>query len=175
MIEEHVHGLPQRVIEDLDHFLMNEGVAINYADCIVSDITGERKGLSAAGSGHSERWCDIRICSVKIKPDDDVVGPGQRRQIGTIARRDVTRRQRPFADDDGVYEFNGDMLCIRDCIADPESKETPAAGESSCHVAACAGQTVGFTSEESARHLVASPHAFRHERLCGRHCVSFAA
>jgi hypothetical protein len=155
MFEEDVHGFPERVVENLDQFLMNKGVV--------------RRGITeigAASSGQCKRHGVTLACRVQNGPDfgialwraeshGDVVRLYERSQPRLEGKREIERRQRAFSNDDRMHEFDGDVLRIRGVRATAKSEEPAAAKKAFRHFAASFGQAEGFGGEEGFDELIA--------------------
>ena len=112
VFEEDVHGLPERVVENFDEFLMNEGI-----------VRGGIAEIGAAGAWQRERHRVALLCRVQSGPDfgvafgrteahDDVVRLHERFQPRFESERKIQRRQRAFSDNHRMDEFDGDVLGV---------------------------------------------------------------
>ena len=86
MLEEHVHRLPQRVIENLDHFLVNEGIRRGAGAMVVAFEARQSEGHGSTAAGVAEGRRHFRIAVRRAEPHDDVFGPNNRVEPGLETR-----------------------------------------------------------------------------------------
>src|ERR1700722_12269179 len=107
-----MHGLPKGVIENFDQLLMDERVLSCRLERIRPAMAGQREGhRSACMSGLQSRPY-LRIAFRRTEAHPNIFRTKNDLQPRANERRKVERRESPFADDDRVHEFNGNMLGI---------------------------------------------------------------
>ena len=156
MLEEDVHRLPQRVIQNLDHLLVHERI-----------LRGGIERVGAFHAGKSERHCILQVGLLQRGPDfgiafgrteshHDVFGMKNGFEPGTKQNRQIQRGQRALADDHGMNEFHRDVLRIGGVRAAPEGQQPSAAQKSFRHLAAGFSQARRLAREELLEQIVPS-------------------
>ncbi len=109
MIEEHVHELPQHVVERLDELLAHGRVAGRRVEPPLGLGGGERDREAAARTGQGQRPGGIAAVLVDSERDRDVVWAHEQLdllgQVPALAG-EAERGQRPLPHDDGVDELD---------------------------------------------------------------------
>src|ERR1700688_3832000 len=112
MLEKDVYALPQRVIQNLDHFLMYERIL--FAGCyrVEPMWTGQRKchGLAflSAFQGGRHFWIAFR----RTKAHDHIVRLQEYIKPRPEKQRKIKRWERPLANYDGVYKLHRNVLRV---------------------------------------------------------------
>lgn len=75
MLEKHVYGLPQRVVQDFDDLLVDEWILVGGSDGIVGVVAGKREGLRSPLVRHRQRAHDVGVAPGGTESHHDVVGP----------------------------------------------------------------------------------------------------
>src|SRR5579862_5610826 len=96
MLEKHMHSLPERVVQDFDDFLVDEGILVGGGDTIVRVVSGEREGLRSSLARHSQRPQDVGIALGGTESHHDVVRPRDRRQTVLKCMREIDGRLLTF-------------------------------------------------------------------------------
>ncbi len=112
MLEEDVHRFPKRVVEDFDQLLMNERIF----DGGLQGVGAARPGKSEChGSAFLSRFEDgpnFEIAFGRTEAHHDVFGTKNGIEPGAKHRGQIEGGQRALANDDGMNEFDGDVLRI---------------------------------------------------------------
>ncbi len=104
MLEEDVHGLPQRVIQDLDHFLMHERIVGRGAATNTNPgRPASAKVMAPRAAAASERSLDFRIAFRRAEAHHDIFGlnrsPRARGRRGWTDRAPAARACRRSPDE----------------------------------------------------------------------------
>ena len=110
MLEENVHRFPKRVVEDLDDFLMNEGMIGGGLRSIRAVRAGQGKSHSPPPPGGFEGGPYIGVAFRGTKSHHHVVRPDNRIQPRAEGGGKVESRQSAFAHDDRMNELHRDVL-----------------------------------------------------------------
>src|ERR1700733_15304638 len=109
MLQKDVHGLPKCVIENFDQLLMDERVLSCRLECIGPAWAGQRKGHRSACISRLQSCAYLRIAFRWAEAHHNVFRTKNDLEPRAHERRKIKRGQSPFANDDGVHEFNGNM------------------------------------------------------------------
>ena len=164
MLQENVHRLPQRVIQDLDHFLVNEWIGDGRFAAVVAFRSRQCQRQCAGSPRLPQRRRHLRVALGRAEPHHDIFGAQYRFEPRTEQRRDVERRQRALADDHRMHEFHRHVLRIGRVRTLPEGQQTPARQEALRHDAADFGQPLRFPLEERFADSIALEQAARDAR-----------
>jgi hypothetical protein len=171
LIEEHVHQLPEHVIERLVHFLHDEAVRAGDGEddvgirraCVVGPKQDRQHATRTARGERLEDRLGRRRCA---QGEDDVVRRPERadrareraggdlgREAGEDTRvgRERDGRERPLADEDGMDELHGDVLGIARLRALAAHQQRAAPCEPTGHALADVCDRIGMGSEERPR------------------------
>src|SRR4029077_16934137 len=117
---------------------------------------------SRQGEGHSpatprgfERRPDFRIAFRGAESHNEISGSEYRIEPGTKLDGQIERRQGTFANDDGVNEFDRDVLRVGGVRSAPKCEQPAAPLEAFRHLTAGRGQTKSFTRKKCFDDLVA--------------------
>ena len=83
MLEENVHRLPQRVVEHLDDFLVNERIVGRAVDGVRTSRAGERKVMAPRERGRSSSGPYLGIAFGRAESHHDVFGTQDGLEPGT--------------------------------------------------------------------------------------------
>ena len=155
MLEEDVHGFPQRVIQNLEQFLVHEGIVGDRRRRVPTASARKRKGHRAAPGSTVERGQNIRIALGRPEPHDHVVRVQAAVEPGAIVDRHVQRGERALADDHRMHELDGNVLRVGRIWAATEGEQTATPEEPLRHLVAGLGQPHGLASEERLVNVVA--------------------
>ena len=149
MFEEHVYGFPKRVVEDLDHFLVDErilrgGVRTRRSPSVPATRTSWRR----ARVRHIQRGPHFRIALGRAEAHHDVFGARMASSHGRKASGQVQSRQRALADDHRMHKFDRDVLCVGGVRAAPKRQQTAPMQEAFGHFMAGQRQARRLAGEE---------------------------
>ena len=150
-LEEDVHRLPQRVVEHLEDFLVDEGILGSRVDPVRAARPWQRKRhhiVRMTNPRGVQRILDQAVATRWAKPHDDVVGKQDGVEPALELDRQVERRQRALPDDHWVDELDRDVLRVGRVGAAPERQQPSALQEPVGHLPAGARESVGFAREE---------------------------
>jgi hypothetical protein len=148
MVEEHVHQLPEHVVERLDELLVNGRVSRRRLELPLGADRRERERQAAALPRDRERRGDL----AGAEADSDVVG--LREEAHLLGQRptlagEPDRGQGALADDDRVHELDRDVSGVRACgRRSPEGDQPTPTSEPLGHAMAEPGQALGLGVEE---------------------------
>jgi hypothetical protein len=90
------------------------------------------------------------------EPHDDVIGLDKRFEPGSESEGQIKSRERAFADNHRVHEFNGDVLGVGSIWSTSKSQQASAVQKTLGHFATSLSQPRGFHREERFENLIAS-------------------
>jgi hypothetical protein len=161
-LEEDVHRLPQRVIQDFQNLLVDEGMVDRRADGIGAAGPRQRKRHRAACACGVERGFHLGIARWRAEAHHDVFGPHHHVETAAERHRQVERRQRALADDHRVHELHGHVLRVGGAGAATEREQPAAVQEALRHRLTGRGQAVGLAREERFAEVVSHRQGLFH-------------
>ena len=148
VVEEHVHELPEHVVERLDELLADRCVLGRRFELPLRAHALERDGEAAELAGRLDGRGGVP------ERDRHVVGLDQQPHLPlqrAALRAQGERRQRPLAHDHRVHELDRHVPGVRACGRGPAERDQAAvAGEALRHPVAEASQPLRLGLEESA-------------------------
>ena len=148
MLEEDVHRLPQRVVQDLDHFLVHERILRRGIERVRTLHARESERHRILQVGQLQRGPDFRIAFGRTESHHDIFGMKYGLEPGTEQNRQIQCRKRALADDYGMNEFHRNVLRVGGIGPAPEGKQAPSAQKAFRHFAAGFGQARRLAREE---------------------------
>ena len=127
MLEEHVHRLPQRVIEDLHHLLMHERIPRRRPERVRALVPGSANVIAPRVARRSQRLLHFRIALGRPEAHHHVFGRKMASSHGRKSMRKIERRQRALPDDHRMHEFHRDVLRVGGIRTSPKRQQPPAA------------------------------------------------
>ena len=106
MLEEDMHGLPQRVVQDLDHLLVHERILRGGIERVRAFHAGKSERHRVLQVGQLQRRPDFRIAFGRAESHDDVFGMKNGFEPGTEQDRQIQCGKRALAHDHGMNEFH---------------------------------------------------------------------
>jgi hypothetical protein len=148
MLEEDMHGFPQRVVQNLDHLLVHEWVLRGGIERVRTFHPRESERHRILQVGQLQRGPDFRIAFGRTESHHDVFGMKYGLEPGTEQDRQIQCGKRALAHDYGMNEFHRNVLRVGGIGPAPEGKQAPSAQKSFRHLAAGFGQPRRFAREE---------------------------
>ena len=116
MVEEHVHQLPEHVVERFHQLLPDRGVRARRLELPLGSRRFESERQAATLAGHGQRGGGLPVIVARAEADRDVVRLGG--QLHLIGERPTLAGQRErgqgsLAHDHGVNELHGHVPGIR--------------------------------------------------------------
>jgi hypothetical protein len=149
MFEENVHSFPERVIKNLDHFLMHEGILRCWVHGVGTFRAGQREGHRTLTVRFLQSGPHFRIAFGRAESHYDVFGTKDSFEPRPKKNREIERGQRPLAYNHGMNELHRDMLCIGGVGPASEGEQTPAAQKSFRQFAAGFRKARRFAGKET--------------------------
>src|SRR5271170_163327 len=103
MLEEDVHGFPESMVENLDQFLMDEGILSHRFEGIRSFSAGKRKRHCSTRMGRRQRRVHFRITFGRAESHYDVFGTEDYIQPRLKSHGKIQRRKSALADNDRMH------------------------------------------------------------------------
>ena len=144
MFEEDVHRFPERVIEDFDDLLVDEGVFRDRGRGVRAFEAGQGKGHGSALVGRAECRPNLEIPVGRTEAHDDIVRVKKNIEPGSEFERKIQGRKGTFAHDDRVYKFHGDVLSVGRVRTSSEGEQAAATEKAIGHFAASLGEAARF-------------------------------
>ncbi len=117
MVEEHVHELPQQVVERLDELLPHERVVAGRRELpLGADARAEADRQAAPLRRARQRGARLGLAVLGAEGDHDVARLGEQLDLEIerpALRRQADRRQRALPDDHGMDELDGHVPDVR--------------------------------------------------------------
>ena len=137
VLEEDVHRLPERVVQDLDQLLVHERILGRRRDRVRAlRRRAARRSWRRAPAARRERRRTSGSPSGGPKPMTMSSGRTSASSQGPNSRLRVERRERALADDDGVHELHRHVLRVGGVGSAAEGEQPAAAEEALRHLAA---------------------------------------
>ena len=178
MLEEDVHRLPERVIENLDQFLLDEWIGVRRRNRCKN-----LRGRGTRTSSHPRARAASRAAQTSGSPSggpNPITMSSGRTIASSHGRKRIERSsagKRALADDDGMNELDGNVLRVGRIGPLPKREQAAAAKKAVGHLAACFRQAMRLSREERLKDLVSRQKALfnlRGELALGSH-FSFAS
>src|SRR5271154_958584 len=144
MFQKYVHALPQGVIKDLNHFLMNERVRSECFDRIGAFNSGKREGQGISGMGELESGADLIVALRRSESHHDIFRMKNRFQPGPEKDGKIQCGKRAFPNDYRMNKFDRNMLSVGRVGTASECKQTTPCEEALGHGPASFRQAKGF-------------------------------
>ena len=136
MFEKDMHSFPERVVENLNEFLVDERVFRSGGGEIGAFDSGKSKGHRVALARKLKRVPDFGIALGRTETHDHVVGLHKRLEPGFKGEGQIKRWERAFSDDHRVHEFDRNVLGVGRIRSTSESQKASAAKKALGHFAA---------------------------------------
>ncbi len=137
MLEEHVHKLPQHVVEGLHHLLTDVGVLAGRLELQLRAGLGEGDRQTSAAPGGGDRLGGLAVILADSEADRDVgASREQPHLVGQVLALpgEADRRQGALADDHGMDELDRHVAGVRARRGRAgQGEQAPAAGEALGH------------------------------------------
>ena len=162
MFQKHVHALPQGVVENLDHFLMDEWIGCKRFNSVGAFRTGKSEGQGSSRLRKVESGADLIVSFRRTESHHDIFGMKNRFQPGPEEHGKIECRKCALADDHWMNKFHGDMLGIGGVGTAPEGKQTSSVEKALGHRLAGFRQAGRFAGKEFFDDTVAHQQALFH-------------
>jgi len=167
VLEENMHRLPERVIQDFNQFLMNEGIVRGRFQRERTLPAGQSKGHCVPHPGPGQRRFNLGIALGRAEAHHDVLGPKNCLQPRAKAEREIERGKGPFTGDDGMNELHGNMLRIGGAGTAPEGQQASAPEKAFRHFPRGVRQALRVVGEIFLHDLIAGKQSFFNLRRHG--------
>src|SRR5580658_7421098 len=140
MFQENVHAFPQRVVKDLNHFLMNERIRgesfdrIAMFDAMFNSGKSKRQRISRPRK--LERRSNLLVSARRPESHHDVFGMKNGFEPRPKQHRNIERRQRALSDNYGMNKLDRDMLRVGCVGTASEGEQAPSLDKALGHGAA---------------------------------------
>src|ERR1700729_2842450 len=162
MFQKHMYALPQRMVKNLNNFLMNERIRRESFHRVGAFQTGKGEGQGISSVGEPKSGTDLIVALRRAESHDDVFGTKYRFQPGPEKQGKIQRGKRALSDNYGMNKFDGDVLGIGRVGTASKGKQTASPEESLGHGAACLRQAGRFPRKKSLDDQVPREQALFH-------------
>ena len=110
-----MHTLPERVVKNLDHLLVDERICGKRFDAGRNEhasVPGRAKVRAFPRIGKVERGTNFIVSIRRAESHDNIFGMKNGFQPRTELHGDIERRKRPLSDDHGMNKLDRDMLRV---------------------------------------------------------------
>src|SRR5579863_8327534 len=170
--QKDVHRLPERVIKNLDHFLMNEWVVSESFDGIRTLAAGESEGQRFFCVSKRQCGADFIVALRWAESHHNIFGMQDGFEPGPEHDGNIQRGKSALAHDYGMNKFYRDMLRVGRVRTAAECEQAAALEEALRHQATSFRQARRLARKKFLDDLVAAEQALfdlRCQPTCGRH------